>query len=459
MDDNKDKKKKHQPAITSSVDFWSRFSTTYKVIDDYIDEITRHNRYKSMGGNCYYGNSMIDDRSRLIDLYDMALEQDAHVRATIETLESQILGDRYSLGTYDSKGDYKIDLDETEKIQGTTFDEAIRGIMEAKLYGFTVLEILPTVDDISHKLNHIKIVERRNVLPSQGKIIQRASDPSSLQWDILSKEYRDRYVLVKTSDLGLFSTTTPLVLAKKFALGSYVNFTNTYGMPIIHGKTNEADIESRERFADDIAESVNDRVIVTGVNDTIDVKTLSVSNSERIYIGLLDVINRDISNVVLGSESMAGATQSYVGSTQAHQDIFRDRISVYRKFIENAMNEQVIPRLIKMRYLKEGVKFRYNRRVDMSVKEKLETIKTIATYFEIPEEYIASEFGINVSKKETTFGGGGGGSSTSTTTGNRMSDEEYEKRYGRKRGENVDAKKNNVLLNSLSKKLESIKSK
>ena len=32
----------------------------------------------------------------------------------------------------------------------------------------------------------------------------------------------------------------------------------------------------------------------------------------------------------LGSESMAGATQSYVGATRAHENIFRDRIEVYR---------------------------------------------------------------------------------------------------------------------------------
>ena len=38
-----------------------------------------------------------------IDLYDACLQQDAHIRAVIETLESQILGDRYMLARLNDK--------------------------------------------------------------------------------------------------------------------------------------------------------------------------------------------------------------------------------------------------------------------------------------------------------------------------------------------------------------------
>lgn len=446
MSSSKNKNKRTEPekdhrSITSISDLWARYSTTHKIIDDYIDEISRHNRFKTMQGA--YDGYMVDDRSGLIDLYEMALEQDAHIRATIETLESQILGDRYSLGIVDESGDFKINAKETSKIRGTEFDEAIRGIMEAKLYGFTLLEIFPIIDEYSGKISHIKSVQRRNVLPNQGKVILNARDPSSKTWDITSDVYKDNYILIKTNDLGLFSTTTPLVLAKKFALGSYVNFTNTYGMPIIHGKSAETSMASKKSMAIAIADSVNDRIIVTGKEDTIEVKSMNQSNSERIYIGLLEIINKDVSNVVLGSESMAGATQSYVGSTKAHQDIFRDRISVYRQFIENIMNEQILPRLKKFGYIDEAMEFRYNKRVDMSFAEKLEAIQTLSASYDIPEEYIMSEFDINVKKKDFSSAGGVGGSSSDG--GRRLSDEEYFRRYGRTREEAASNKVINIL--------------
>lgn len=431
---NKDKDIQDTSPVTMvSNGIASRYETTYKSIDDYIYEISRHNRYKSVYG--VYGDVIIDDRSRLIDLYDMALEQDAHIRATISTLESQMLGDRYSVGKINDGGMYKIDHDETDKIQCSSFDVAIKGIMEAILYGYTVLEIFPILDKFNKKISHIKSIERRNVLPNQHSVITNIRDASSKKFDLLSDRYIDNYILIKTEDLGLFSTTTPLVLAKKFALSSYVNFTNTYGMPIIHGKTQDITQTSKRRLATAIAQAVNDRVIVTSKDDTIDVKSLSVSNSERIYIGLLEIVNRDISNVVLGSESMAGATQSYVGSTKAHQDIFRDRISVYRKFIENIMNEQVIPRLVKMGYLKDGLIFRYNKRVDMSIEEKLNVIKTIMPNYDIPEDYFLNEFGMSVTKKDFSNGGyGGTGGSSSDGEHRRMTDDEYFKRYGKERG-------------------------
>lgn len=74
----------------------SIFHTSKKTIQEYVREIERHNRYRSVRSNMLLG-TILDDRARLIDLYDACLQQDAHIRAVIETLESQILGDRYML--------------------------------------------------------------------------------------------------------------------------------------------------------------------------------------------------------------------------------------------------------------------------------------------------------------------------------------------------------------------------
>ena len=138
----------------------SIFRTSKKTIQEYVREIERNNRYKSVRGNVVQG-TVLDDRSRLIDLYDACLQQDAHIRSVLETLESQILGDRYMLARMNEKGKYVKDVEETRKIQGTQFDKIIRGIVEAKLYGYTLLEIMPEVDSRTGKLAEVNIVERR----------------------------------------------------------------------------------------------------------------------------------------------------------------------------------------------------------------------------------------------------------------------------------------------------------
>ena len=182
-------------------------------------------------------------------------------------------------------------------------------------------------------------------------------------------------------------------------------------------------------------------MIVTGLDDEIDIKTFTMSNSEKIYTSLIDFVNREVSNMILGSESMAGATQSYVGSTKAHQDIFRERIEVYRRYIENVMNEEVIPRLVSMGYIESGLEFKYSNRIEMNNEDRIKLYNLITDKYEVSQDEIEKEFGIHVGKQLNVMptiptGAAGVGGSSSSDRG-IMSDEEYYKRYGRARGSDV----------------------
>lgn len=419
----------------------SIFKTSKKTIQEYVLEIERNNRYKSARSDVALG-CVLDDRSRLIDLYEACLQQDAHIRAVIETLESQILGDRYMLARINEKGKYIKDVPETQKVQGSQFDKIIKGIVEAKLYGYTLLEIMPELDPKTGKLAIVNLIERRNVLPDQQRVVKRQGIwlPN---WDLTSSTYQGNYVLINTGELGLFSATTPLVLAKKFTLANYVNFGCTYGQPIIHGKTVSESNTDRKRLANEIANAAQNKIIVTGIEDEVEIKNFMMSNSEKIYTGLIDFTNAEVSNLIVGSESVAGKMQSYVGSTKAHQDVFRDRIEVYRRFIENTMNEEIIPRLVAMGYIKPGLEFKYSNRIEMNNEDRIKLYSLITDKYEVASDEIEKEFGINVGKQLNVMSGGsyavggeflGGESSNDRRI---MSDEEYFRRYGHPRGMKV----------------------
>lgn len=415
----------------------SIFKTSKKTIQEYVLEIERNNRYKSFHSDVVLG-CILDDRSRIIDLYEACLQQDAHIRGVIETLESQILGDRYMLARMNEKGKYIKDVTESQKIQGTQFDKLIKGIVESKLYGFTLIEIMPYLNPNTGKLREINLIERRNVLPDQKRVVQRQGFwlPN---WDLSSALYERNYVLINTGELGLFSATTPLILAKKFTLANYVNFSHTYGQPIIHAKTVSESSSDRKRLANEVANAAQNKIIVTGIEDEVDIKTFTMSNSERIYTGLIEFANNEVSDLILGSESMAGGMQSYVGSTKAHQDVFRDRIEVYRRYIENVMNEEIIPRLVAMGYLKSGLDFKYSNRIEMNNEDRIKLYSLITEKYEVSSDEIEKEFGISVGKQlnvmplinnsgEAELSGGGGNDRQI------MSDEEYYRRYGHSRG-------------------------
>lgn len=414
----------------------SIFRTSKKTIQEYVREIDRYCRFKSVQNQVING-TVLDDRSKLIDLYEACVQQDAHLSGVLETLESQIVGERYMLAKQNEKGRWEKDIEETRKIQGTQFTKIIRGIVEAKLYGYTGIEICPEINSRTGRLNEVNIIERRNILPDQKRIVRRQGiwTPG---WDFEDRKYDKLYVLINSGTLGLFSSTTPLILAKKFTMANYVNFSHTYGQPIIHGKTEGESSQDRQRLANEIASAAQNKVVVTGLNDEVDIKTFTMSNSEKVFTGLIERVNAEVSNLILGSESMAGATQSYVGATRAHQDIFRDRIAVYREYIENIMNEEIVPRLVAIGYIKPGLEFKYSNRLEMSNKEQIELFSALSDRFEVPPEEVEKTFGVAVGKQINLQTGGVGGVSIGGEGDyegyHRMSDDEYYRRYGRHRG-------------------------
>lgn len=430
----------------------SIFRTSKKTIQEYVREVDRHCRYKSVQSQVTRG-VILDDRGSLMDLYDACVQQDAHLSAVLETVESQIIGERYMLARQNERGKYIKDVDETKKILGSQFTKIIKGIVESKWYGYTLLEIMPGINPLTGKLAEVNIIERRNVLPNQRRVVQHQGQWNP-GWDIDDTQYTANYILINTGTLGLFSATTPLILAKKFTLANYVNFSHTYGQPIIHGKTESESIQDKQRLAQNIANAAQNKIIVTGLNDAVDIKTFTMSNSEHIYSSLIDFVNKEVSNLIVGSESMAGATQSYVGSTTAHQDIFRERIEVYREYIENMMNEEVLPRLVNMGYIKPGLEFKYANRVEMSNKDKINLYSFITDKYEVSPDEIEKEFGIIVGKQFNAITGIGGVSGDGVAGGSTndrhiMSDEEYYKRYGHKRGEKPGSTKPQAQVNFL----------
>lgn len=415
------------------------YSTTKKTIQEYVRELDRYNRFRSVAPR-FRNGSVCDDRGRLIDLYDACYDQDAHLMSTMETLYSKILGKRYALGTVDEKGKFHRDVSATKKIRGTVFVDLIKEIVKAKAYGFTAIEIMPNTDPNTGLLTHIKSIERRNILPGQRRIVMRQGQFSP-GWNFDDPDYMDNYFLIedRCHPLGFYSATTPIILAKKFTHANHVNFSHTYGQPIIHGKTVSDSPADRKKLANDIASAATNKVIVTGNEDSVDVKTFSMSNSEKIFTSIDDAADRDVSNLVLGSESMAGTTQSYVGSTNAHEDVLRERVSVYREFIENVWNEEIIPRLEKFGYIPTGLIFQYTEKLDMGAKDLIKLVEVLSSKFKLDPETVEDLVGVQVGE-QLEIGSAVSISEEGGTAGGtgRMSDEEYYRRYGHHRGETAN---------------------
>jgi len=339
----------------------SYFNLTKKTVQEYVAEISRHCRYKSMVTQMPEGG-VLDDRSRLIDLYDACLMQDAHLAACMQTLYSYLTGDTYMLASKQT-GEWVADEELSEKVQGMLFEKIIHAILDARFYGYTLLHIVCDTDG-DNLLKSVEEVERRNVLPSQHRAVKRQGQWAP-GWNLHSAPLSRNYVLIDTGGLGIFATTTPLVLAKKYTAANWVNLCHTYSEPVIHGKCASEDKASHERLAMAIANAAQKKVLVTGTDDSIDIKTFGTNTSDRLFLSLIDsYANSEMSNLILGSKSMAGEQQAYVGSAKVHEGIFMERIKTYRAYVENVINSQVMPLLRYWKGVAPSLTFRYKLRIE-----------------------------------------------------------------------------------------------
>lgn len=92
----------------------SYYNIVKKTIQEYTQELANRCRYKSVVSQTGDGTVM-DDRSRLIDLYDSCYIQNARLQSCCETLNSQLTGERYSLGTLDENGKFVRHPEESKK--------------------------------------------------------------------------------------------------------------------------------------------------------------------------------------------------------------------------------------------------------------------------------------------------------------------------------------------------------
>jgi hypothetical protein len=108
------------------------------------------------------------------------------------------------------------------------------------------------------------------------------------------------------------------------------------------------------------------------------------------------------------------------------------------------MNEQVLPVLKYWDYVPADVFFKYSNQIDMSMENKIKLYDMLTNKYEMSAETIDADFGITVGKQFNI--GMSGGSVAGGEDGNDdhhiMSDEEYYRRYGHRRGEKVNAKVN-----------------
>ena len=369
-------------------DLYAYFDRSKKSIADYLSEYqnaSNYNYYKNLGNR-------IDYRYRLIDLYEYGM-QDLHLTSIVDSLYHQIVGERYSIK--DAEGNTLKDA--TKLIKGSWFVKYVRGILESKLYGYTLIE-LGDVDEKTGTLEEVRFIERRNVAPKDNLVLEFIHDAAG--WDITSDELKTDYVLVDGEEgYGWMLKALPIVMSKRFALSSHTQYAETYGIPMIVGKTTDDSYEEKKSLANDIAAARDSRVIVTGLEDDITFLNQISNDTNKIYTELVRLTNDEMTMLILG-QSATTESQAYAGSAEIQYRVMVDRVEAIREFVQNNVNENLLWRLReKGMDIPEGATLQYSNVLEMSPESKKDLFEVLLGSYEIESEEIYDTFGVTVGRQ------------------------------------------------------------
>jgi SPP1 gp7 family putative phage head morphogenesis protein len=330
------------------------------------------------------------NRSSLKDLY-FNLKLDNHLMATISNRIESVQGAPFKL--VDKNGEEQTEM--TNVLKKVWFIDFIELALMSKYTGTKVIELYHLKED-GH-LKEVEEVDMAHIVPEKGLIVKEPGDTTG--WNYKEGIFQDYYLQVgKDHMLGLFAMLAPIVLAKKLGIGSWLDYIEKYGIPPMFVIT---DREDRKRFEELYENMLNFKSNHFGVlrgNETVQFGTSAQAGNSTVFKDLTKLANDEISKRINGA---TGSTdeKAHVGAAQVHADILKTKIKLDKFFIQVLVNEELIPRLVKLSPVYSGLEnytFEWDEAETLSLNELIDAVISLSSFYEIDIEYLSEKTGIPI---------------------------------------------------------------
>lgn len=304
------------------------------------------------------------DRRPLNYHYKQALK-DAHLSTQVSTRKNKILSEPF--GLYNEAG--KLDEKATRLLKKPWFDKFIKYAIDAKLWGFSVIE-LEGLTSTGH-ISGVKMIPRNNVDQVNGVIHLRSES-----WEGNGYPFREGPLvknLIEISegprDLGILLNCVKWVIYKNYSVSDWSRHSEKFGMPAIALKTDTTDknnLDKKEAFLSSFGANA---YTILDLDDELSLIEAAKNDPFNIYDKMIDRADAQISKQILGQ---TGTTEekAFVGSAEVHERVLEDYTLADIRSLVYDINYKLIPRLILKGYPLKGLYFDYeiNRKEEKAPK-------------------------------------------------------------------------------------------
>lgn len=323
-----------------------------------FNSLTKKNENKFFNklGDLPNPDRIIRRKGNYSDLRD--LKNDPHVWACVQSRKSGTLAKEYSLVSNNISP--KISDWVAEQLGHIDLDKLKSDILESRLFGFQVLEIMWQQADGKLLIEEIIPREQENFsFDSNGQLklkdFGKTLDIPQYKTLLSSYEARD------TNPYGtaLLSKCYWSVKFKTSALKYWAVMTEKYGMPVLLGKYNRGtNREEAEKLANSLFDLVQDSVIIAPADIDLQLFEPNRQSSTDLYFEMIKHCNAEISKVLLSQTLTTEVGAGSYAASQTHLEVRNDILLTDSKAIESTISK-LIQYLIELNFGKQKGTIKY----------------------------------------------------------------------------------------------------
>ena len=335
-------------------------------------------------------------RDLLDDLVNDLL-YDTHLSSQMELRRDRSLAKPYTI----LKADGSTDEETTALLsQSGAFSMLMQIALETPFFGHSLVEILPTPEG----LFTANLLPRRHVVPKLGWILFDLSDSKGYDYRSDPGYGKTLIEMGDPNDLGILFDCAPATIYKRYAMASWSEFCEIYGIPPRVLKINTDDSEAMERAADMMQRMGSANWAIVDKDEDLSFAA-GVSDNGNIFQKLIYAAKEDVSLKICGATLGQDTQYGNRSKEESSLDLLEAKCSADRRMLERVMTSSVLPALARQGFIPEGLRFSYPQEED---KEALWTrTVSLLPYYDVDEEWIRNTFGVEITeaKSQLPFGG------------------------------------------------------
>ena len=303
--------------------------------------------------------------------------------------------------------DGKEDDNALKTFESKWFHHFLLRALESIAWGHSLVQLGDIITDANGvmKFSDVELVPREHVCPEYGVLLHERSDTPDRGIPYREGVYADWCVEIgDAKDLGLLLKCAPQAISKKNMTSYWDVFGEIFGMPMRVGTTTSQNPADRKQIEVMLEEMGAAGWALFPEGTTIDIKESSRGDAYNVYDRRIDRANSEMSKGVLG-QTMTIDNGSSQSQSETHLEVFENICAADAKLIEYIINDDLIPKMIKLGFPLEGCSFAWDNAATYSPAEQRELERMLLQYFDIDPDYFNEKYKVPILGVRQSTGG------------------------------------------------------